>query len=88
MTHGWAHCRDGQCLCDAGHCSTDGVTCVAEEGEDKFSFESLLVQDEGAPIWVFVAFVVVGVMATLVSVFALRRRRQRGQLAEQLLPEH
>ena len=49
MTHGWAHCRDGQCLCDAGHCSTDGVTCVAEDGEETFSSESL-VQDEGAPI--------------------------------------
>jgi len=58
-----------------------------EDGEETFSFESL-VQDEGAPIWLFVAFVVVGVITTLVSAFVVRRRRERGQLAEQLLPVH
>ena len=85
MTHGWAHCRDGQCLCDAGHCSTDGVTCVAEDGEETFSFESL-VQDEGAPIWLILPFIIMGLITTLVSAFVVRRRRERGQLAEQLLP--
>jgi len=96
--HGWAHCHDGQCICDAGYCSTDGLTCVAENtytlmnevdsGEETSSLSESLVQGEGVPIWLFVACVVAGATATSVLVFLVARRRERHQLVEHLLHGH
>jgi len=97
MKHGWAHCSDNQCICDAGYCSTDGVTCVAEEAEpsvgEEQSEESELLSGDFAyhdPVSVLflVASVVALSMATLGLVFVLVQRRQRHQLAEPLVHEH
>ena len=96
--YGWAHCHDGQCICDAGYCSTDGLTCIAENtytlmneknsGEDTSSLSESLVQGQGVPIWLYVAWVAAGATATLVLVCLVGRRRERHQLAEHLLHGH
>jgi len=86
MKHGWAHCSDDQCICDAGHCSTDAVTCVAEEAEPSVGEEQ---SEESELLPVSVLFLVAPVsMATLGLVFVLVQRRQRHQLAEPLVHEH